>query len=247
MSLENIFTNEAHELYLKYVDELKSEFKNTNLSTEDITQNIDDITQQILDLSQFNGHDIVSTDTLKHVLNKLGSPREIISTLTGEQNFVDNMSNTATRNDSKRSTHLIFTAAAIVDKLSTLTKFMYIFAIASIAFLVLALGSGGWDDLSIPYIFLITVYMIIFGIYFGVIYRLDETDRLIKNSYLFHNIKPNSRILYGSVIVMLGHIILIFMSYSEIIWILIIQISAWIFLMIKYVEIFYNNRVHYLE
>lgn len=245
MSLENIFTNEAHDLYLKYVDELKSEFNMTNISAEDITQNIDDITQQILDLIQFNGQDIVSTDTLKHVLNKLGTPREIISTLTGEQNFVDNMSPATTGSSSKRVSHLIFTATEVVDKLNLLTKWLKIFGIASFVFLLWTIASG-WDDLAVPYLFLITVYILLFGIYYGVIYKLDESDKLVKNSYIFHNIKPNSRILYGSAIMMIGHVILMFMFWW-ITWVLVVQIAAWLLLIIKYVEIFYNNRMHYLD
>ena len=86
---ENQFTNEAHNLYNQYMEELRQELNSSDFPLDEINQSLKEISNQILDLCRFKENGVIKTDVLRKVLKKIGSPREISSTLSSENNFVD--------------------------------------------------------------------------------------------------------------------------------------------------------------
>ncbi|MCY3412239.1 MAG: hypothetical protein INQ03_11450 [Candidatus Heimdallarchaeota archaeon] len=235
----SIFTNEAEEIYSKFVDELQQELTRSDLSKTERENTMEDVKKQILDLCEFK-EEIISTDTLRHVLNKIGSPREIISTLTREHEFINDVEDNVV--EKLIPDKHLFKAREIVDFLFSIQKFMKLIKFP------LFFSMWLWfvdNDFAILYGILLIFYQISFIQYVKILFDLNIDKKLVRNMYLLKNVRPKPIILYPTFALLIIHLGLIIFANRFNIFLLLLVVPLVITLG-YYINIFYSNKQYYL-
>lgn len=242
MSIEPSFTNEAQILFDKFISELRTELRSSTLGVVEQQDTVRDVISQIYDLSHFK-EAVVGTDTLKHTLNKIGTPREIVTTLEEEERFVEDVRrNEYTYEKPKANKFLSFTAKQVVKYYEFLRENHWKMLIVLIFFALIIEVMYG------------LLYAIVYGIYslyliafILPIALLEQQKTLTKNNYLLLNIRPDIGFLFPSLLVWLFNFILVLMSFNfDFAFFIIVQFLIHTAVIPVYIYIFYNNRQEYL-
>ncbi len=229
-----IFTNEAQKLFDKYMDELKSELDNANISMIEKNDTINDIRSQIIELSNFK-EEVIGTDTLKHVISKIGTPKEILSALVNEVNFIDDVEN---NNGSTKT--IDFTARQVAKLASDLYTSIFIIT------LFILISSFFGQEILIVFVLMNIINIILVIAYVLIINYLDYYKQLANNSYLLANIRPDYKFI-GSIIsvIILNIVVSSFVEVDSILFFF-FAISH-LSMGILYIKLMYNNRASYIQ
>jgi len=194
--MSQTFTNEADKLYNKYISELRDELYKNNFSDIEVKETVADVTSQILELCEFKENGVIGTDSLRHVLNKLGTPKEIGETLSTASGFMEesDIGSVGTKDFSPqylefRVRHLI-KFNKVVNWLLAAYPFYLLFAF------IFVLAEPYWDEFQIWYFISLIFYVLIYGLSVLIWHIIHTSGLLVNNNLVSISIRPLSRQLY---------------------------------------------------
>jgi hypothetical protein len=194
--MSQTFTNEADKLYNKYIDELRFELYKNNFSDLEVKETVVDVTSQILELCEFKEHGVIGTDALRHVLNKLGTPKEISETLSSASGF---MEETEVMDESAAEfspQYLHFRVKHLIKLNKSINWLLVVYPIWLISSFIILLSDPNWDDLQFMYYISLVFYILIYGSSVLIWHIIHTSGLLVNNNLVRIRIRPLSRQLY---------------------------------------------------
>ncbi len=238
--MSQTFTNEADKLYNKYISELRDELYKNNFSDLEVKETISDVTSQILELCEFKENGVIGTDALRHVLNKLGTPKEISETLSSASGFMDEAETIPENNVASPAEYLHFRVRHLIRTDQIINWLLAIYPMWLISSFIIFFADPYWDDMLVMYFISLLFYIIIYG-FSVLIWHLIDKYRLLTNNLVRTQIRPMSRQLYLPILFILTT--LLGMMFTH--WLLapfIIAEAALVGLVVYYISIMNRNH-----
>ena len=235
------FTNEADKLYNKYISELRDEMYKNNFSDLEVKETVADVTSQILELCEFKENGVIGTDALRHVLNKLGTPKEISETLSSASGFMDEADTIPDSSVDAPAQYLHFRVRHLIRFEQIINWLLAIYPLWLFSTVILLFSNANWEDMHILYFFSLIFYILVYGLSVLIWHIVDTHRLLVTNSMVRAQIRPLSRQLYLPASFILSTFIAMFIAS----WMLtpyILAEAALVGLVVYYISIIYKNH-----
>lgn len=194
--MSQTFTNEADKLYHKYISELRDELYKSNFSDIEVKETVSDVTEQILELCEFKEKGVIGTDSLRHVLSKLGTPKEISETLSTASGFMEETEATLDSDVDISPQYLHFRVRHLIRSNQIINWLLAVYPIWLVISFIILLSEPWHDDLQVIYFFSIVFYILIYGSSVLIWHLINTFGLLAGNTLVRTQIKPLSRQLY---------------------------------------------------